>query len=192
MTARLVDLTALRRRAESKLASAKMASRQSFDPVALVHELQVHEIELELQNEALMVANDALERVRARYQALYDDAPVGCLTLSAAGAIEEANLRAAEMFGRDRASLPGLRARDFLDAGSVKAFDDFLRAAIGSVARVAADGLMLQRRGAPVYVRAQGESTTLAPNAAPVVLVALMDVTTLRYAFADVLGSIQK
>lgn len=73
----------------------------------MMHELQVHQIELEMQNEELQRARDELEATRARYFDLYDQAPVGYCTLDESGRILEANLRAAALLGTVRAALIG-------------------------------------------------------------------------------------
>lgn len=82
----------------------------------LVEELRVHQVELELQNEELLDAREALEGLVARYTDLYDFAPVGYLTVDPAGAIQEANLAAAALLAVDRSRLVGRRFADFFDA----------------------------------------------------------------------------
>ena len=71
----------------------------------VLHELRVHQIELEMQNEELRRIQEELEAARARYFDLYDLAPVGYLTVSEQGLILEANLTAAKMLGVTRGTL---------------------------------------------------------------------------------------
>ncbi len=71
----------------------------------LLHELQVHQIELEMQNEELRESNNALDIVRTRYFDLYDLAPIGYLTLNQHGLIQQANLTVASLLGMVRSSL---------------------------------------------------------------------------------------
>jgi len=73
----------------------------------LIHELQVHQIELEMQNEELRRAHEELEIGRDRYLELYDFAPVGYVTVSTDGIIISANLTFATMLGIDRQILQG-------------------------------------------------------------------------------------
>jgi len=99
------DASDLRRRAEIKLNSGEVAPHKvlSLDEANhLLHELKVHQIEIEIQNEELRRVQVELEASRAKYFDLYDMAPVGYFTISEEGLILEANLAAATMLGVSR------------------------------------------------------------------------------------------
>ncbi len=83
----------------------------------LLHELQVHQIELEMQNEELRRAQQELEASRDRYADLYDFAPIGYFTLSEKGSILEVNLTAAAMLGVERGQLIKQPLAHFIDRG---------------------------------------------------------------------------
>ena len=68
----------------------------------LLHELQVHQVELEMQNEELLRAREELEVSRNKYAELYDFAPVGYFTFDAHGLIREVNLAGAQLLGIER------------------------------------------------------------------------------------------
>jgi two-component system cell cycle sensor histidine kinase/response regulator CckA len=90
----------LRQRAEARLQVWEELQPEVVDPEKfrrLVHELRVHQIELELQNEELRSYQQELEASRGRYRDLYDFAPVGYITVSQAGLVLEANRTAATL-----------------------------------------------------------------------------------------------
>ena len=106
------DDSELRRRAEEKLKEASGRSEElsgmSPEKMAdLIHELEVHQIELRMQNDELRRIQGELEKTRDRYSHLYDFAPVGYFTLSEKGIIEAANLTLASMLGIERNALIG-------------------------------------------------------------------------------------
>ena len=115
----------LRRRAEARLASADPARLGEMAPEQverLVHELQVHQIELELQNEELRKAQLELLRARDRYVDLYDFAPVGYVTMDDRGLIVEANLTATDMLGVARTKLVRRQLAEFVAAEDADSF----------------------------------------------------------------------
>jgi PAS domain S-box-containing protein len=96
----------LRKRAEDAVRMQDTAKTLSPDEAQqTLHELRVHQIELEMQNEELRRTQYELEASRERYFDLYGLAPVGYFTLSEQGLILEANLKAAEMLGMKRSAL---------------------------------------------------------------------------------------
>ena len=111
---------ALRQRAEA-LSQARMTTSpedlgtMTPDEVRrLVHQLRVHQIELEMQNEELRRAQVELDEARARYFDLYNLAPLGYCTVDEAGTILEANLTLANMLGTIRGALVRQRITRFI------------------------------------------------------------------------------
>lgn len=99
---------ALRRQAEQEITAndTEIAVEPSPEETRrMLHELRVHQLELEMQNEELRRAHEALERIQERYFELYDLAPVGYVTLSDKGLIHEANLTASTLLGTTRGAL---------------------------------------------------------------------------------------
>lgn len=103
-----------------QVAEARVAQSQSLESAAvdkhLLHELRVHQIELEMQNEELRHAHIALEESRDKYVNLYDFSPTAYLTLTQDGLISEANLTIATLLKVDRKSLLKRRFSQFVVA----------------------------------------------------------------------------
>ena len=96
----------------------------------LLHELRVHQVELEIQNRALREAQEQLETLHERYVELFEFAPVSYLTLEPDGRIFEANLTASRMLGVDRSVLLGRRLQTVVGMSDPLAFRTLLRACI--------------------------------------------------------------
>ncbi|WDT72875.1 MAG: PAS domain-containing protein [Candidatus Manganitrophus sp.] len=97
----------IRSRAEAKLTRSK-APPKTLSPEEtqeLIHELQVHQLELEMQNEDLRSSRSELEALLSRYADLYDSAPIGYCTLDQNGLVMEINLKGAELLGIERRHL---------------------------------------------------------------------------------------
>jgi len=120
----------LRRRAEERMSikgGTEETPDQSEDLQKIIHELRVHQIELEIQNEELLRIRNELDAEVERYSELYDFAPVGIFTLDKNSTIIEVNLNGAVMLGTNRSSLCGRRFLDFIAEEFRADFNDFMK-----------------------------------------------------------------
>ena len=110
----------IRQQAEALIREKKDSSVNKTDDLLaddirkMLYELQVHQIELEMQNEELRHAQQQLDVSRARYFDLFDLAPVGYCTVSEQGLIVEANMATAALLGVLRSELVGQRFSRFI------------------------------------------------------------------------------
>jgi len=100
--------------------------KSSAQTQRLLHELRVHQIELEMQNEELRASRAEVEAGLKRYTDLYDFAPVGYVSLSPEGTLRELNLPAARLLNRERSRLVTARLRSFVSQGTRPTFDAWL------------------------------------------------------------------
>ncbi len=151
---------------------------------ALLHELHVHQIELEIQNEELRRAQAELAGARDRFVDLYDFAPVGYFTLDAQGVVTEANLTGAAMLGEESQPLLGGYLARFIHARDRERWRRHLRHTLRNdgVQRIE---LVLQPRSiAPLH--GQIDCLRVARADAGVVLrVTLTDITPRKLAEVD-------
>lgn len=118
----------LRRRAEEHLKEKQKKvdiSVEKADSKKLLHELQVHQIELEMQNEELQLVYETAEKALKKYTMLYDFSPMGYFTLDSDGTICDLNFTGAEMLGDKRFSLENKNFKVFISTGSKSVFDKF-------------------------------------------------------------------
>ena len=119
----------LREKAESVIGSkkTKLSNQPSdSDMLKLIHELEVHQIELEMVNDELTISNIQKNKVAEKFSELYDFAPSGYITLSPEGRIVELNLVAAKMLGKERAHLLDNQFVFFVAQNSKTIFNQFL------------------------------------------------------------------
>jgi PAS domain S-box-containing protein len=93
----------------------------------LVSELEIRQLELEAQNQALREAQRKLEAYRDRYVDLYDFAPLGYATLDEDGYLQEINLAGAKMLGEDRDTITGYAFSDYVAKEDREVFQDHVR-----------------------------------------------------------------
>ena len=155
---------ALRRQAEELISQQSLQGKPppQVDIRGLVHELEVHQIELEMQNEELVQAQVELEKSRDRYVDLYDLAPVGYLTLNDKGVILEANLTATSLLGVERKKLVRQRLSNFIFSEDQNTFYFFSKKLFEAQIQQAEE-VRLTRKGPGgerVYVLLEGLTTT--------------------------------
>jgi hypothetical protein len=122
------DAQMLRRRAEVQLRREKKIelSIDKTDAKRLLHELQVHQIELEMQNEELRLAYETAEAALKKYTMLYDFAPMGYFILDEYGSICDLNFMGADMLGDKRFCLINSNFKLFVSDDSKRVFNGFL------------------------------------------------------------------
>ncbi|MBW4055152.1 MAG: PAS domain S-box protein, partial [Proteobacteria bacterium] len=119
----------LRMKAEKQLQvkTAKLpVPRTNEEILRVVHELEVYQIELELQNAELRQARDEREKTLDKYTDLFDFAPIGYFTLGRNGSISTVNLAGASLLGIERSQLLGRRFGLFVADKVRPLFSDFL------------------------------------------------------------------
>jgi len=123
------DKANLRREAEQRLQinpAATVLGLESVQLHRLVHELQVHQVELEIQNEELRRSRDEIEKGFANYRNLFEFAPVAYFNLDSDSTIRLVNLTGSTLLGIERSELTGRRFADLVDHADRQALTDLL------------------------------------------------------------------
>jgi len=150
---RAADPLELRRRAEERLKirlSDAQNSRSEAETQRLLHELQVHQIELEMQNDELCSAQEELETALANYTDLYDFAPTGYFTLARDGTILAVNLTGARLVGIERGLLLNRHLTSLVFGADQRNLNALLEMAFTGIARGSCE-VMLQREGTTTF-----------------------------------------
>ncbi len=119
----------LRKQAEKRLRErrAQDQPKPSADPQRLLHELSVHQLELEIQNEELRAARREVEMGLERYTELFDFAPIGYFVIADNSTIREANLAGARLLGIERQQLVNQHFSHFVSNDDADTWNRFLR-----------------------------------------------------------------
>lgn len=123
------DAGKLRKKAEQQMKVHKKTvglSDSEIDVKRLLHELQVHQIELEMQNEELRRVYEIAEKALKKFTMLYDFAPMGYFTLDSEGRICELNFTGAELLGDRHFSLVNSNFKFFVSDQTLSLFNSFL------------------------------------------------------------------
>ena len=146
----------LRKRAEEEAGANRAQTQGTLSPEAaqhLLHELQVHQIELEMQNEELRRSQTELDASRARYFDLYDFAPVSYFTLSEQGLILEANSTAATLLGVSRSALVRRQLGKFIVPEDEDVYYRQRKRLLETGEPQVCELRMVRKNGAPLWVR---------------------------------------
>lgn len=187
----------LRRAAEQLLQqrqSAVPGDIESTLPEAsqlMLHDLRVHQIELQMQNEELQRAQEELVASLEAYRDLYDLAPIGYCTVDASGTIIRANLRAASLFGVERSELSGQQLTRYIEPQDQDSFYLLRKQVQDSNAGRSVELRMVKGLRQLVWVQLTATAAT-DKSGQPLLLVVLTDVTDRRLAQSALQSSLQE
>ncbi|MCX6345826.1 MAG: SpoIIE family protein phosphatase [Armatimonadetes bacterium] len=173
------DAADLRRRAEEKL---KATGAEAHPPIAepdalrLVRELQVHQIELELQNDELQQAKVDADASLEWYTDLYDYAPLGYFTLDRQGNIRQVNLTGSSLLGIERSRLVNERFSLFVSPETLPVFNAFFESAFETQTKQICEVVLQTEAIAPIYVRIEAA----VPRVGEECRIAVVDITERR------------
>jgi len=149
----------LRKKAEELLAKKQKmmdVEMSELDEKKLLHELQVHQIELEMQNEELLIEIEIAEKALKKNAMLFDLAPMGYITLDSTGTIYEINQAGANMMGGDISGLLKTNFKLYVADNAKVIFADFIKKVFESYQKVSCQ-IMLERNKKPLgYVYIEG------------------------------------
>lgn len=175
----------LRLKAELKLSERKNGSARSTPPEQdtsrLIHELEVHQIELEIQNEQLLQSQAELESTLTLYAELYALAPVGFFTLTRDSTIRRANLTGAKLLNTDISGLIRKRFEVFVEPAAQSTFREFLARVFLTEKKEACEVRLETNGTAPLWVYIEAV-TNLTSKEQDVCYAIVSDITERKHA----------
>ncbi len=183
------DAVVLRHRAETRLREQQKHERlkvgttsPDIDPQRMLHELQVHQVELEMQNAELQAARDRMETLLEKYTDLYDFAPVGHFSLDEQGRILEVNLTGAALLGVERLRLLNQPLQRYVASTSRTSFRAFLEHVFAGSGKQTCEVALQKEDGAPFWSSVHGTSAISSNSPRKWCRVAISDITALKQA----------
>lgn len=161
----------------------------------LIHELEVHQIELEMMNETLELVNEELtqakenaETAAQKYTELYDFAPSGYITLNKNGEIVKLNLNAAKLLSKERSLLIGSKFGFFVSTDTKPYFNNFIEQVFLSRSEERCEVTLTTNENSPLYVYITGIATENEEHC----LVTMVDITEQKLAVDELIASEEK
>ena len=172
----------LRNDAEEQLARSpkRSADLKGQTPEQLIHELQVHQIELETQAEELRRAHIALEESRDRYLNLYEFAPLGYLLLTEKALITDINLTGAALLGVDRNKLVNSPFSKYISEKDSDLWHRYFMNILHQVEKVTCHLLLMTRENGSVFPAQLEGIRTTDNRGGTTVRIAINDITDIR------------
>jgi len=174
----------MREAAEKKLIDSPESSPdpEGQTPEELIHELQVHQIELETQAEDLRRTHLELEESRNKYLDLYEFAPLGYLTLNNKALVTEVNLTGAKLLGADRKKLHNARFRKFIAPCDLETWDRYFISVLQNEKKITSTLMLTRGDGSLFPAQLESIRITGISEGNPTVRVAFSDVTERKIA----------
>lgn len=170
----------LRQKAEKIIEDRRPAEPVRREIRELVHELTIHQVELEVQNEELREAQRAAEQAKNDFFELYEFAPVGYLNLNEKGLIIRANLRAAELLGKPRGMLIDTPLSQYVDLNNHSRYYEILRFVLAEDAPRTCELRFVHPDRSPCWIRLECVTARDSATGRQVIRATLSDVTDLN------------
>lgn len=170
----------LRYRAEDLWRKKPEHPAEVEDAQRMLHELQVHQIELEMQNDELQDSRNEMEVLLEKYTDLYDFAPTGYFALNEQGCILEVNLTGASLLGIDRSLLISQCLARFVTPKFRPAFLSFLQQVFSQPERLSCEATLLKKGGEAFWAAFHGTSVISSRDPQKWCWMSISDITAIK------------
>ena len=157
----------------------------STEQARLVNELSLYKIELDMQNEELVLAKAAADLSAEKYTNLFDFAPSGYVTLSSEGAIMELNFCAANMLGKERLRLIKSKFNLFISVNTRQVFNSFLKKIYAIETKQTCEVIIVTQEKSSIHVKIEGVLNQINNFC----LLTIVDITDLKLAEEELIHS---